>query len=72
MKRILLPLLLVALFAANPAPAWEAAKVSSVEHSTFYRVNEETGLLETKKGNTGLNGGHYSDRLFNGDFTDYS
>ena len=72
MKRILLPLLLAALFAANPAPAWEAAKVSSVEHSTFYRVNEETGLLETKKGKTGLNGGHYSDRLFNGDFTDYS
>ena len=63
--KFLLPILLVALFAAGPASAWEAAKVSSVEHSTFYRNGGST------KGKAGLNGSDYSDSLFNGIFSDY-
>ena len=62
---ILLPLLAVAVVAAPAARAWEAAKVSSVEHSTFYRDGGST------KGRAGMNGGDYTDSLFNGTFTDY-
>ena len=63
--KFLPPILLVALFAAGPASAWEATKVSSVEHSTFYRNGGST------KGRAGLNGSDYSDSLFNGIFSDY-
>lgn len=63
--KFLSPILLVALFAAGPASAWEATKVSSVEHSTFYRSGGST------KGKAGLSGGDYSDTLFNGNFSDY-
>lgn len=63
--KFLPPILLVALFAAGPASAWEATKVSSVEHSTFYRSGGST------KGKAGLSGGDYSDTLFNGNFSDY-
>ena len=65
MKRILLPVLLAALFADSTAFAWEASKVSSVEHSTFYRDGQAI------KGRTGLNGDSYSQNLFNGNFKDY-
>lgn len=65
MNKLLLPLLAAALLAASPSFAWEAAKVSSVDHSTFYRDGK------SYKGNTGLNGGSYSTSLFNGNFTDY-
>ncbi|MBQ6102679.1 MAG: hypothetical protein IJL06_03315 [Kiritimatiellae bacterium] len=61
----ILPILLAALFAAAPASAWQTNKVSSVEHSTFYRGGGST------KGTAGLSGGDYSDSLFNGTFTDY-
>lgn len=70
MNKILLPLLAAALLAAPAAFAWEAAVVSSVAHSTFYRVND-SGVLETKKGRAGTNGGDYTDSLFNGNYTDY-
>ena len=58
-------LLATMALAVGPALAWEAVKVSSVEHSTFYRSGSST------KGNAGLNGGDYSTSLFNGTFTDY-
>lgn len=58
-------LLATTVLAVGPALAWEAVKVSSVEHSTFYRSGGST------KGNAGLSGGDYSTTLFNGTFTDY-
>ena len=60
-----LVLLISVVFVCGSACAWEAVKVSSVEHSTFYREGKSF------KGNTGLNGGDYSTSLFNGNFEDY-
>ena len=62
---VVLVLLVSAAFACAPACAWEAVKVSSVEHSTFYRDGKSF------KGKTGLNGTSYSQNLFNGNFEDY-
>ena len=57
---------LVALALALPAQAVEATKISDVAHSVFFRGGSGT------RGAAGTNGGHASDRYFNGDFTDYT
>ena len=57
---------LVALALALPAQAAEATKISDVAHSVFFRGGSGT------RGAAGTNGGHASDRYFNGDFTDYT
>ena len=57
---------LVALALALPAQAAEATKISDVAHSVFFRGGSGT------QGAAGTNGGHYSDRYFNGNFTDYT
>lgn len=64
-KPVAFVLLASSAFVCGPACAWEAVKVSSVAHSTFYRSGGST------KGKAGLSGGDYSDSLFNGTFTDY-
>ncbi len=42
------------------------AKISALNRSIFFRGGSGT------RGNAGLNGGHYSNRLFDGNFTNYS
>ena len=51
---------------AIPALAAEATKISDVQNSIFFRNGSGN------RGTYGTNGGHASDRLFNGDFTDYT
>lgn len=66
MRRILLPVLLAALFDAGSASADATpTKISNVSRSIFYRDNKAW------VGPAGLNGGDYSEKLFNGKFTDY-
>lgn len=67
MKRILPPLLVAALFAAGPASADPTpVKLSSLSRSIFFRDGKGT------RGKAGFNGGEYSDKVFDGNFTNYA
>ena len=63
-RSFLLALALAAF--ALPSFAVEATKISDVAHSVFFRGGSGT------RGAAGTNGGHYTDRYFNGNFTDYT
>ena len=63
-RSFLLALALAAF--ALPSVAAEATKISDVAHSVFFRGGSGT------RGAAGTNGGHYTDRYFNGNFTDYT
>ena len=63
-RSFLLALALAAV--ALPSMAAEATKISDVAHSILFRNGSGT------RGAAGTNGGHYTDRLFNGNFTDWT
>ena len=63
-RSLLLALALAAV--ALPSFAVEATKISDVAHSIFFRNGSGN------RGNYGTNGGHASDRFFNGNFTDWT
>ena len=63
-RSLLLALALAAF--ALPSFAVEATKISDVAHSVFFRGGK------AYKGSAGTNGGHWTNRLFDGDFTNYT
>ena len=62
----LIPLVAIALTVGSASADPTAVKLSSLDRSIFFRDGKGT------RGKAGFNGGHYSDKVFDGNFTNYA
>ena len=62
----LIPLVAIALAAGSVSADPTSVKLSSIDRSIFFRDGKGT------RGKAGFNGGHYSDKVFDGNFTNYA
>ena len=62
----LIPLVAIALAVGSVSADPTSVKLSSLDRSIFFRDGKGT------RGKAGFNGGHYSDKVFDGNFTNYA